>query len=167
MAASSILSRAQRNDIFQMIGRAKLDPADFEWSTYGGGDELKEVVSHRPTDGLCEFSIWDADGFWVHWWPSRQQSQRYEGSKTWPRAMEYVLDWLTAVTTDHHAPDLWGEVAKEKTISGAAEKAEYEKPFSAAELKLLETSLADIEHYITTTQPLDPARKQEVHRRFG
>lgn len=78
-----------------------------------------------------------------------------------------MLDWIVAVNADYRAPDLWGEVAKEKTISGAADKAAYEKPFSAAELKLLETSLADIEHYITTTEPLDQAGQQEVHRRFS
>jgi len=84
-----------------------------------------------------------------------------------PSAHPHVAKWVHAVHDDHHAPDLWGEVAKERTISAAAERHEYEKPFSAAELKQLETALADIEFYITTTQPIDPPGKQKVRNRFA
>lgn len=164
--AEWILARAQRNDIFEMIRAVPLDPADFAWSQEGKGDGLAEVITHTPTDAQCKFSRFQDGGFWLHWWPSRNQSVRYDNAPSWQFALNFVVDWLAAVEADHRAPDLWGEVAKEKTISGAAARTEYENPFSVAELKLLETSLADIEHYIEATQPLDPAAKQAVHSRF-
>lgn len=63
---------------------------------------------------------------------------------------------------------MWSEVSKSNAISGASElTAEYQKPFSAAELQQLEKALPEIERYIATTQPLNDADKEQVHKRFA
>ena len=123
-------------------------------------------MSHAATGAFVTFSESDG-GFWLRWWPSEQRSTLYGISKSWPEAMVNVRSWLGAVRRDHSAPDLWAEIAKGQAIPGAADSPEYRKKFSAEELKLLESGLADIGRYISTTQPLDPAAKQQVSKRFA
>ena len=85
---------------------------------------------------MFEFSAKPGE-LWLHWWPSKEQGARYERTTPWRQAVRFVGDWLDAVADDYHAPDLWNEIAKERTISVAAERTEYENPFSAAELKMI------------------------------
>jgi len=161
-----VLSRTQRNNIFEIIRGAGLDPADFEWSTIPDSDiGPKDVITHPPTGGVCEFTHY-RDDFWLDWWPSRGKGRMLQSASVWQDAIVYLVDWIAAIKEDHCAPDLWGEIAKEKTISAASVGHQYAQPFSPAELKQLESSLVDIEHYIATTQPLDPAQKTTLHLRF-
>jgi hypothetical protein len=105
------------------------------------------------------------DGWWLSWWPDLGGS-RYTSATSYQTALGIIGGWLARVRADHEAPDLWGEIKKGTAIPEAAQRTEYEKQFSAAELKQLEAALADIERYIATTQPLDPSGKQEVHKHF-
>jgi hypothetical protein len=161
-----VLSRSQRNDIFEMIRGHKLDPADFEWSIRTEGWQVIEVVLHRPTSAYIEISAANEGGFWLAWWPHSGQSRQCKDANHWQLALGIVNVWLDAVHKDHTAPDLWGELAKGQAIPAAARKTEYEGKFSSEELKLLEAGLEDIERYISATQPLDPPSKQQVHKRF-
>ena len=47
--ADAILSRTQRNDIFQLITRVELDPTDFQWDTQPaiGVEHPKETLYLR------------------------------------------------------------------------------------------------------------------------
>jgi len=156
------LSRTQRNEIFELIRRHNLDPEDFEWSS---AQKSKEVLRHRPTKSWFEWSEpGNGSGFWLSWWP--HQGAGHSLSRDWEHAREVTWRWLAAVRADYEAPDLWSELAKGKSISSAA-KPEYAAQFTPAELKLLETGLADIERYVTTTQPLEPEQKEQVKRRFA
>lgn len=161
-----VLTRTQRNDILQEIRKAQLDPAVFEWSTEPKGNGIKEVLTHPQTSARFEFSAHHGGGLWLVWWPNSARGEHFLSAHSWGDALSAVAGWLSVVHDDHLAPDLWGEITKEKTISGAANSADYQNSFSPGELKLLETGLADIEHYITTTQPLDPAGQDAVHKRF-
>lgn len=162
-----ILSRVQRNEIFDAIRRANLDPADFRWTATGEDeDDATETLSHAGTGGFAEFS--QTDGvFWLRWWPTNQQGALFVRFELWLDVIAAVQSWVIAVLRDHHAPDLWGEIAKTRAIPSAADSPEYRQKFSADELKSLDMALADIERYIVTTQPLDSAGKEQVSRRFA
>ena len=163
-----VLSRAQRNQIFDITRREGVDPADFIWSARTKRrDEPVDILRHPPTKAHFEFSYRQQGGWWLEWWPQNEDGQRHTGVGDWGYALNHVADWLRIVHRDHDAPDMWAEAAKEKTITGATASSKYQEQFSPAELKQLETGLTDIEQYITATQPLDPAGKQAVQSRFA
>jgi len=165
--AQAVLSRSQRNDILDMIRRHTLDPVDFRWSEKTEREEVTEILAHPSTGAYFEFGLWQHGGFWLAWWPSLSLSRQHTSAKNWLVALEIVSGWLNAVRADHEAPDLWGELAKERVIPAAAHSTEYEEKFSSAELTQLEAALADIERFIAATQPLDPPAKQQVQQRFA
>src|SRR4051812_46454495 len=161
-----LLSRTQRNEIFDWIRKARLDPADFEWTTVPGkASGPTETLRHHATDASISFSNWE-NGWWISWWPSQGQGRRYEGCRAWSSAATVIQSWFSAVEADHVAPDLWGEVAKEKIISNAADQPDSRSEFKPEELKELEARLGDIEQYLTTTQALAPDQREDVRRRF-
>jgi hypothetical protein len=159
-----LISRAQRNDVFALIQRVALDPADFEWGNETDQWYRWEVLRHQPTGSLFKFT--DAqrgDGYWLNWWPHDGNGSHL--AQSWREASEMVFRWLRRVKADHDAPDLWGELSKQKAIP-TADRPEYQAQFTAQELRQLESALDDVERFVKTTQPLEPAQAQQVQRKF-
>jgi hypothetical protein len=164
--ADAILSRSQRNDIFQLIQRIGLDPMDFSWKVVNPKSDPVETITHAPTNAKFSFSHWQGDGWWLDWKPMTPEGDNHDSVGMWPMAVSKVQRWLQLVHQDHTAPDLWGAVGNERVISDAAQDEHYAQPFTAPELKLLEAGLADIESYVTNTQPLDPDAGKRVRGHF-
>src|SRR4051794_6111345 len=108
-----ILSRTQRNHVFELIRQHGLDPADFDWSKQHNGDQEVERLVHTPTNAVSDFSFYMGD-LWVRWWPDPDSGHQYEKAHSWDGAVEYLHRWLTAVASDHNQPDLWAELSKGK-----------------------------------------------------
>ena len=161
-----VLSRTQRNDIFQLIRSAGLEPGDFTWATDTSETEPKEILAHPPTEAFMEFSGWSDGGLWLHWWPQHGKSRAFEGVHNWHEGTQFVRVWLSAVKADHDVPDLCGRDRKQKVIPTAAERSEYQEPFAPDELKQLSTALDEIQRFILSAEPLDDLQRQAVEKRF-
>ena len=164
-----VLSRTQRNDIFELIKGHGLNPADFQWGSKPprGPEDFKETVTHNPTKAYVEFSRGNEGTFWFAWWPHRGGGRQFHIARVWHEGLRFASQWLDAVVEDQNAPDMWAEIAKVATIADAGDReTAYQQQFSASELKQLEGALPEIEKYITTTQQLNEEQKKAVHQKF-
>src|SRR5688500_9930705 len=104
-----VLARTQENELFALIQRVGLDPADFAWSLehHPPARTLHEKAVHRPTGS--RFELWlDRDGdFWFDFWPNHVGGPHHSYVKGWASAKEKFSGWLQCVRRDHEAPDLW------------------------------------------------------------
>jgi hypothetical protein len=169
----TVLSRVEENEIMAAIQSAKLGPLDFEWATRAGTEtmdhdrEYRRIV-HKPTAAQLEFSFMpQGDGHWLTWLPMFQSGERSKWAKNWTQARDTIVTWVRVVKGNHEAPDLWRALKAQGAIPDAAARADQSSPFSAADLKLLDAALDDIEAFVVTTQPLDPDGRTQVSRRFA
>ncbi len=161
-----VLSRTQRNDVFQLLLKHSLDPVEFQWLDTSTRATVRETVKHTPTGSFVEVSHHDG-GFWITWWPGPTGAKVSETFPDWRTTLPTVRDWVAKVAQEHGAPDLWAEIAKQNALPEAAASTGYRTPFAADELQQLKTSLASIEHFITTNGRLDAASAQQIHERFA
>jgi hypothetical protein len=161
-----LLSRNQRNHIFLLVREMGLDPMGFSESNVIRDGQPTWVIAHPQTD--AHFQIQDSTdgGWWLSWWPNLPRGG-VDRAHTWDDVMRSCARWLDSVRRDYEAPDLWGELAKGKTISEAADNSEEARPFTASELRALGTALKEIEVYVITTQALGEPEKKLVRRRFA
>jgi hypothetical protein len=144
-----------------------MDPSDFRWSEGRQNNQPSLRITHAPTGSYFEFAhAPHSDGFWLSWSPMFTDGRRYAGAGDWFEAAGIVAQWCGQTKEDHDAPDLWGELSKQAAIPKVAGQGADSQPFTPDELRLLEAGLDDIEHFITSSQPLPPDAVATVHGRF-
>ena len=170
---SLVLSRLEENAVAEAAQAVGLDPQEFEWRTRPpekfGPSPYRRII-HKPTGSHLEFSLNSngVTGHWLDWSPMFPSGQRYMSATTWASASRVIDAWVSIVKQNHEAPDLWAAVRAQTALpTAAARTSEPSDPFTPSELKLLEAGLDEVEHFIISTQPLDPGGRDQVHKRFG
>jgi len=164
-----VLSRTQQNDVYQIVRRAGLDPVEFEQrnSNEGSLRRFVESLIHPPTQSWITFSAWRDGQFWIKWWPLFGSGDDEAYVKPWNNSFEIIQGWAHAVRSNHEAPELWAEARKARKIIDAAGDVEADNtPFNLAEIELMKPTLAEIEAYIESKQPLNDAQRRQLHGRF-
>jgi hypothetical protein len=113
---SVLLSRTQKNLIFQGISALDLDPADFEWRERQEGrpPEAHLQLLHRPTEHYLDFSLHSGQGHWLSWAPMFEDGSRFSPAYNWAQVDSVTAHWLRMVKRDHDAPDLWQAAAQSR-----------------------------------------------------
>jgi hypothetical protein len=97
--SEQVLSAVERNQVCQMIRERSLHLADFEWTTQGHGDELKEVIAYPRTNAWFEFSHWNRGGYRLRWRVKPEPNQQSKFVVSWHEASRYMAIWLSSVNT--------------------------------------------------------------------
>jgi hypothetical protein len=131
-----ILTRRQRNEIFERIAACGVDPASCELEDTAQGRQ--EDVLHRSTQS--KFSIWHGND-------QRPDFYHYSARLIvggadfyqcmmveWNTLMDYLEDWTNEVGYEINTPDLWAELRQVPKILKAAQSADASnEPFTLDE----------------------------------
>src|ERR1700733_9804015 len=128
MSPSELLPKWKRNQVFEAIQGARLDPKDFHIED--GGAEVR--IKHR----------WSASYFIIGGGPAHYVGSYVVGdAPTWPydayswtAIMPRIGTWLEEVKHDLETPDLWAELQREAGLFvGDSNQANENKPFTPEE----------------------------------
>jgi hypothetical protein len=116
------LLRSQRNEVFRLIEKMKLTPAEFEWENPPEpSDNLVDIAAinwpkliHTPTGYYFKFGRISL-GSRVHriqYFPSSELAQEtwYDTDGSWKRSLFYFEQWLNIVRREYFEPDLWSTI---------------------------------------------------------
>jgi len=106
-------------------------------------DELEGwiALTHRPTGFFCMFGAHTVTTSPGH--NKKVEDSRHED--IWLNKENACGKWLVIVKSEVDAPDLWATIGQEKALSTAASSASLDnRPFTAAELKVISTKLDEI-----------------------
>lgn len=163
-----ILTRVQRNDLYQVAQRFELNPPlDSEVRTEQNSDgNVVDALHHRPTESYISFRN-SGEKIWLEWWPKFRNGNPHGFADGWTEAILLTTLWAKEVKKNHEAPDLWSEAAKAHALTDAAADVVADNtPFSLAEIKLLRPKLDELQAYVESRQPLTPEQKAIVEGKF-
>gem|GEM_PF-1908659 len=154
-----MLSKYERNEIFELIQDSELALADFEPPQEGTSGQT--VIRHLLTDssltiGEREKNTAGRRTFWIQ--TGRVVGTRLgddssvlvgedllSGVKTW---LDDVARRLAELERDRSTPDLWAEFAREReALSGSVPELVDNTPFTASEQAEIETRLREVATY--------------------
>ncbi len=166
------LRRTEKNHVLLLIEQYDFDPSEFEWTQ----DDAVEtqyrqeyygrisVLIHRPTNFYCKFGrirITFSPGARF-----RVESQVHQA--VWSLKLDFVRTWLAELRKEVDAPDLWATIGQEKALSTAAASADLDnRPFTAAEQKLIATKLDEIKAYLLDGQEFAAEQGAAIDREFA
>ncbi len=157
--------RVLKNQVFEMIERRNLQPAEFMWEPIddkGNGERLL----HRPTGFYFTFEV-SSEKFWSTWRPPFSNAERSDVLSGESQQLQVVDRWLGLIQADVEAPDLWGAVARESELM-SDDAAEGNRFFTASEQRLLAGRIAQLERQIEALAPnTTPDEKIHVHESLG
>lgn len=165
-----LLLKTQRNEVFEAISDRGFQPSQFEWQESRSPRRAKTKVAlivHRSTGhyfmfdnpGELRVSVGSPGG------STPKSSVRAE---TWDQQLSHVRDWLQCLEREIEAPDLWAEIAQERTLAEAASSAPAtNRPFTPDEQSYISEQLHEIETYLITTQNLTEEHTEFVRTRLN
>jgi hypothetical protein len=151
MAKSAIflLQKWKKNEIFEAIQNARLDPKEFELKDGDAKVELKHkwsqsyfIVAGSALKYTGSYQAGDPPN-----WP-------YE-AYSWEAVMERISRWLGEVERDLETPDLWEELQHEaEQLEIGTDEATLNTPFTANEKKEIIQRLQKLTESARITHPL-------------
>jgi hypothetical protein len=110
---TSLLQKWMRNDIFQAIQAAGLDPKEFELEDDGSEARIKHKWS-----ASC-FIIARKSGYYSSRYVVVDGPEWPADTYSWQASAARVSAWLAEVKRDLETPDLWAELQRESQLLGA------------------------------------------------
>jgi len=163
---------SQKNDVFEVIQRANFPPSEFEWRQEVGDAFLGVIpkLVHRPSGFWFAFDFDQTYASHVaRFSPGDQAPVEAYGASSWPFQLSKVRDWLDYLGREYHAPDLWGELNRQRELTDAASDAGGEddnRPFSVEEQAAIATQLHEIKELLLRTEQFDDAGQRALEARF-
>ncbi len=177
--ADQFLLQSQQNDVFRAIQEAGLNPAEFDWVTMrteatqiGPGGERIDVpaLMHHDAGAYFKFDMNlnrtppQAVSFYT---PGYDSPRDLRVTSSWADQLGYVRSWLEYLKREYHGPDLWAELhAQRELLTGLAEAAESNAPFSADEQAEIARKLNEAKIYVRRTRELTAAQYEAIESRL-
>lgn len=158
---SLILQKWKKNQIYEAVRDAGLNPKEFELKNSDSEVrlELKWSKSYFILDNQAgkyvgRYVVGDAPE-----WPFEAYS--------WQTFMERIIRWLAEVKQDLDTPDLWEELQREaKLLQANASEFTENTPFSGEEQKELSQKLQVLVEYVRTTHPLSADQLEVLNEKI-
>ena len=114
--ADQTLLTIRRNQVFETLQAAELDPALFHW------EEVHSHGAHGPTavsrlvltdhpDFFYQFDYNKDGGEWGRYSPGGSKRLENANLGSWKLQVNYLFDWAERLREELHARDLWAELA--------------------------------------------------------
>ena len=143
---------SQKNEVFQFIKKAGIDPSSFAWEDRGSTYHQTGTVSalvHKPTGYYFKFDH-AGDVRRSEYSPSREKHFALNSPNNWQQQCFDVGTWLACLKREINEPDLWGAILSQKALASAAPRAEN-APFTPEERVRLASTLQEIKEYVVKT----------------
>jgi hypothetical protein len=147
--SAAVLSKYERNEIFELVTLSDLSVADFEPPREDNDGRTR--LRHFPTGRWL--AIGDEDGEGGREYSLKEGASQFLNRKD--RWQDVVETWLVVVARemgelerDRNTPDLWAEFAREQeALSGTVPAPEDNTSFTADEQGEIERRLHDVANY--------------------
>ena len=166
------LLQTQKNQIFDLIKKASLDPSDFEWKSVRTRGIQKEravsLLSYKHTRYYFLFDVGSKSEHWIEYSPSQNVAVRPLGHVTsWGILLSHVQDWTNRLKAEIDAPDLWTILAQErKLIDTTSHLGTDNSQFTAEEQVRVAVSLNEIKQYLFKIENLSQAHKELLESQY-
>ena len=164
------LTKVQRNKVFQLVERAKFEPAAFRWAGVDSANERDRLVSlltYQPTGHYFRFDFslgeW-VNGFSLAWRPVHDGSAGREFTENWRATELKVISWLHALREEVDQPDLWATANAERLFF--LDDPANNDPFTAPERDLIAQHLRTLGDYVQRTYELTATQYEKVAQRL-
>jgi hypothetical protein len=157
-----MLTRRQRNEIFQTLDEKGIDLDDCDLDTQN------PTVTHVPTGS--RFSITVFEGFNTNWHVKDGPSSDFgeTAARNWEDVLERLRCWAGEVQYVNDVPDFWRELRRTPAILAAAENGEIgNAAFTADEQAQISVQIREIASYIRTTRELTTDQMEQVEERLA
>jgi len=155
------LVKSQRNDLFEAIHAAGLDPREFELAEEDGDRRLH----HRWSESY--FVIGGGHGHFVGRYVVGDDSPRAYEVHIWPVLVDRVRGWLDAVKRDLETPDLWAELGGNRELLAPAAGTDVENtPFTSDEQAEIARQLRELKQYVHDAYSLSEEETLALHARL-
>ena len=104
----------KRNQVFEAIKAAGLNPAEFDW------DDSADDICLRHRWSGAYFFFGGAPGRYIARYETGDQPVAEVPKSTWEALMSSVGLWLSDIKHDTETPDLWAELERETELLGGA-----------------------------------------------
>ena len=155
MPPSPQVPKWKKNQIFEAIQNAGLDPRDFDFED--GDAEVR--IKHKWSESY--FILGGEAGHYVgHYVVGDSANWPYE-VYSWESVIPRVTGWLAEVKRDLETPDLWAELRREaEVIGGASNEANKNTPFTPEEQGEIVGRLQELAEYARRTYSLSGPEMQ-------
>lgn len=174
------LLRSQKNEVFRVIEKVGLTPAEFEWSGTPDptsksslGDILYTTwpkITHTPTG--CYFSFGSLNTtnnkFYVKYFPSLEKfaDTQIETDGSWRQTIGILEKWLGIVSREHFEPDLWSATNNKALV--AEDISEFENSsFSLDEQTRISKAIVELKSFLLATQKHSSEQIQFIEERLN
>lgn len=146
MSESQVLLKTQKNEIFEILRGAGLEPADFSWSEEESLISEDLIVSRlKYRDGRFYYQFDFSERTEAHWYecsPGQGIAVQSEYTATWAQQLYQTNTWANLLKSEIDAPDLWQEIEKYRaTFSLAPPEKLLNEPIPAYEAEKIGDSL--------------------------
>jgi hypothetical protein len=150
-----MLQKFQRNQIFEAIQAARLDPGQFDLMDSESEFRIKHkwsdsyfIVNRQSAHYVGQSLVGDGAV-----WPT--------GPVSWESLLARISRWLEEVKRDLDTPDLWAELQREARLLGADPSVVTENtPFTADEQREIARRLEEAARHVRATHLLSMAQMQ-------
>ncbi len=149
MTPSLQLQKWQKNQIFETIQSAGLDPREFDLE-----DADAEVrIKHKWSES--HFVVGGNAGHYIGRYAAGDATAWPYDSYSWQNLMTRISRWLEDVKRDLETPDLWAELQREAELLGdASNEVTNNTPFTPDEQKEIVERLREMAGYVRHTYSL-------------
>jgi hypothetical protein len=171
------LLKSQKNQVLAVINRAELSPKDFEWTDVPTAvtatasrsrSYMVQALVHAPTDAWFIFDIDVERGHhYAIFRPGRQGPGEQINAGDWTSEIGYVQRWVEYVKREYEAPDLWGELTRQRELLADAPAEIENTPFAPEEQREIARQLREISEYVRRTHELSEAQQEVFEARLG
>ena len=164
------LTKVQRNHVFQLVERAKFEPAAFRWADVESAharNRLVSLLTYPPTGHYFRFDFSSGEwgsGFSVEWRPVHDGSTGRNFPKNWRATELNLTSWLRALREEVDQPDLWATANAERLFF--LDDPANNDPFTAPERGLIAQHLRTLGDYVQRTYELTATQYEGVAQRL-
>jgi len=156
-----LLQKWQRNNLFEAIQAAGLEPRDFNLADSGTEVQIK----HKWSESI--FIIGGGPGHYVgHYVVGDSPSWPYD-AYSWQTSTTRVSTWLQGVKRDLETPDLWAELRREVHLLGVGSNEATENTlFTQDEQKQIAEGLRGLAKQVSDASSLSEVQKQILNEKI-
>lgn len=163
------LLKSQKNNIFEILRVAGLEPANFSWidSVLQSTDRVTPRLKYLDGEYYFRFDMFEG-GHCCTFSPGEEEIVQWEKPGSWENQIHYVRVWIRCLKREIDAPDLWAEMEKYKTsVSIALPEQLLNEPIPANEAEKISEQLSSLADKIEKQFELTNEQNQFVRSKLN
>ena len=155
------LHKWKRNQIFEAIQAAELDPREFELKD----DNTDARIKHKWSESF--FIICDAPGGYTGQYIVGDRAAWSFEVSSWQVIVPRINQWLNDVKLDLETPDLWSALQQEAELLGVgSDETSDNSPFTPDEKKIISRRLEEFAEHVKRTHTLSEAQTRALEAKL-